>query len=76
MQMMVVPTLADVSAERLEFSPMAGLPLVNVARPRALHSLRWTKRAVDVVGSAVLLLLAAPVFLATALAIKLEDGGP
>lgn len=75
-QMMVVPTMADVSAERLEFSPIAGLPLVNVARPRALKSLRWTKRAADVAASAILLLLASPVLLATAIAVKLEDGGP
>ncbi len=75
-QMMVVPTMADVSAERLEFSPIAGLPLVNVARPRALKSLRWTKRAADVAASATLLLLALPVLLATAIAVKLEDGGP
>lgn len=75
-QMMVVPTMADVSAERLEFSPMPGLPLVHVARPRALKSLRWSKRAADVVSSAFLLILAAPVLLATALAVKLEDGGP
>ncbi|WP_199711297.1 sugar transferase [Tessaracoccus antarcticus] len=75
-QMMVVPTLADVSAERLEFSPMAGLPLVHVARPRALKSLRWSKRAADVVASALLLLLAAPLLLITAVAVKLEDGGP
>ncbi|MDO5737614.1 MAG: sugar transferase [Propionibacteriaceae bacterium] len=75
-QMMVVPTMADVGAERLNFSPMAGLPLVSVGRPRALNSLRWTKRAADVIGSAILLVLAAPVLLLTALAIKLEDGGP
>lgn len=75
-QMMVVPTMADVSAERLEFSPMSGLPLVSVERPRALKSLRWSKRAADVAASALLLILAAPVLLATALAVKLEDGGP
>lgn len=75
-QMMVVPTLADVSAERLEFSPMAGLPLVNVARPRALNSLRWFKRTADILGSSVLLLAAAPIMLAAALSIKALDGGP
>lgn len=75
-QIMVVPTLADVSAERLDFSPMAGLPLVNVARPRAVWSLHWTKRAMDIAGSAVLLLLASPILVASALAVKMEDGGP
>ena len=75
-QMLVAPTMADVSAERLEFRPVAGLPLVDVARPRAIHSLRWTKRAADIVGAAILLLLAAPILLVTALLVKLEDGGP
>ncbi|MGO1384600.1 MAG: sugar transferase [Arachnia sp.] len=75
-QIMVVPTMADVGAERLEFSPMSGLPLVSVDRPRAIRSLRWSKRAADVASSALLLILASPVLIATAIAIKLEDGGP
>ena len=75
-QMIVAPTMADVSAERLEFRPVAGLPLVDVARPRAINSLRWIKRAADITGAALLLLLASPVLLATAIAVKLEDGGP
>ena len=75
-QMVLAPTLADVSAERLEFQPVAGLPLVDVARPRAMKSLRWFKRAVDVVGAGLLLLLTSPLLLLAMLAIKLEDGGP
>ncbi|MCC2594617.1 sugar transferase [Tessaracoccus sp. OS52] len=75
-QMIVAPTMADVSAERLVFRPVAGLPLVDVARPTATRSLRWFKRASDVLASSVLLLLFAPVLLATAIAVKLEDGGP
>lgn len=75
-QMIVVPTLADVSSQRLEVRPVAGLPLVDVDRPQAIDAGRWIKRAFDIIGSAVLLLLASPVLLATAVAIKLEDGGP
>lgn len=75
-QMILAPTLADVSAERLEFRPLAGLPLVDVARPTALKSLRWFKRAMDVVGSAALLILAGPILLGAMLAVKLEDRGP
>lgn len=75
-QMVVVPTLADVSSQRLEVRPLAGLPLVDVDRPHAIEAGRWIKRAFDVVGSGLLLLLAAPILLATAIAIKLQDGGP
>jgi exopolysaccharide biosynthesis polyprenyl glycosylphosphotransferase len=75
-QMIVVPALTDISARRLDVRPVAGLPLVDVDRPQAIEAARWIKRTWDAVGSAVLLLLAAPVMGLVALAIKLEDGGP
>jgi exopolysaccharide biosynthesis polyprenyl glycosylphosphotransferase len=74
--MIVVPALTDISAQRLDVRPVAGLPLVDVARPQAIAAARWIKRTYDVAGSALLLLLASPVMAAVALAIKLEDGGP
>jgi len=74
--MIVVPALTDVSAQRLDVRPVAGLPLVDVARPQAIEAARWMKRTWDVIGSAFTLLLALPVMAVVALAIKLEDGGP
>ncbi len=74
--MIVVPALTDVSAHRLDVRPVAGLPLVDVDRPQAIAAARWIKRSFDVMGSAVLLVVAAPVLALVALAIKLEDGGP
>lgn len=75
-QMIVVPTATDISAQRMAIRPLAGLPLVDVDRPQALAAARWIKRTFDLLGSAALLLLAAPIMALTALAIKLEDGGP
>lgn len=75
-RMIVVPGLTDISAERLQMRPVAGLPLVYVERPQALQASRWLKRLFDIVGSSLLLLVASPVMLAVALAIKLEDRGP
>ena len=75
-QMILAPTLADVSAERLEFRPVAGLPLVDVARPTAAKSLRWVKRSIDVIGSALFLILTGHILLVAMIGIKLEDGGP
>ena len=74
--MIVVPALTDISAQRLDVRPVAGLPLVDVARPQAIAAARWMKRTYDVLGSAFILLLAAPVMGLVALAIKLEDRGP
>lgn len=75
-QMIVVPALTDISSERLTARPVAGLPLVHVERPRAMEASRWVKRAFDIVGSSLLLLVSAPVMAAVAIAIKLEDRGP
>lgn len=75
-QMIVVPGVTDTSANRLEVRPVAGLPLVDVDSPQAMASARWIKRVFDVTGSALLLLAVAPLMAITALAIKLEDGGP
>lgn len=75
-QMIVVPALTDISAERLQVRPVAGMPLVHVEQPRAQHASRWLKRIFDVAGSGALLLLSLPVTLVVAIAIKLEDSGP
>ena len=75
-QMIVAPALTDISAERLSSRPVAGLPLVYVERPQAMQAMRWGKRAFDIIGSGLLLLVAALPIALVALAIKLEDRGP
>jgi exopolysaccharide biosynthesis polyprenyl glycosylphosphotransferase len=75
-QAVVVPSLTDVSSERLRVRPVAGLPLVHLEPPRAVQASRWAKRFFDMVGALGLLVLLVPVLLVTALAVKLHDGGP
>jgi exopolysaccharide biosynthesis polyprenyl glycosylphosphotransferase len=75
-QVIMAPGVTDVSSERIRVRPVAGLPLLHVDRPRSQDALRWAKRTFDIVGSAVLLSLAAPLMLWTAFKIKRHDGGP
>ena len=75
-QAIVVPSLTDVSGERLKVRPVAGLPLVHLESPHARDAARWAKRLFDVVGAAGLLLVTAPLTLVTAAIVKLYDGGP
>ena len=72
----IVPSLTDVSSERLKVRPVAGLPLVHVEAPRTVQALHWAKRAFDMLGSLAILLMISPVLLAVAVAVKLHDGGP
>ena len=75
-QLIVVPTLTDIAAERVAVRPVAGLPLVFVEEPRASKARSWAKRAFDLVGSSLLILVSWPLMLLIALAIRLEDRGP
>jgi exopolysaccharide biosynthesis polyprenyl glycosylphosphotransferase len=56
--------------------PVGGLPLVHVEQPQSLGAARGLKRAFDAVGAGLLIVLTAPLMIAVALAIKLQDGGP
>jgi lipopolysaccharide/colanic/teichoic acid biosynthesis glycosyltransferase len=51
----------------------------NVARNRRLPLTQWNrilKRAIDIVGASLLLVLSAPLIIVLALRIKTQDGGP
>ena len=75
-QVIMAPGVTDVSSERIRVRPVGGLPLLHVDRPRSQEALRWAKRTFDIVCSAVLLTLAAPLLLWTAWKIRRHDGGP
>ena len=74
-QLMVVPSLMDVSATRISLSPASGLNLLHVDLPEFSGMKYAVKRVFDIVFSALALLLLSPVLALTAIAIKLDDGG-
>jgi exopolysaccharide biosynthesis polyprenyl glycosylphosphotransferase len=65
-----------VSSERIRVRPVAGLPLLHLDRPRSQDALRWAKRTFDIIGSATMLAIGAPLMLWAAWQIKRHDGGP
>lgn len=72
----VWPGFRGVGSERLRNVPVSGEAFFYV-EPR--QTARWqlaVKRAIDVVGAAVVLTVSAPIIALAALAVKLEDGGP
>lgn len=75
-QMIVVPALSDISRQRLDLRPVAGLPLVYVEPPQAQAWAKICKRAFDVVVGSLLIAVLAPVALLVAVAVKVDDGGP
>lgn len=74
--LIVVPNLIDVAGPRIHMRPVAGLPFLHVEPPQVARAMRWGKSAFDRVGSLLLLAALLPVFLAVAVAVKLDDRGP
>jgi len=75
-QVVVAPSVADISNERVRIRPVGGLPLIHIEKPRALAASRRAKRIFDVVGSLGLLLAFAPIFAFAAGRVYLHDRGP
>jgi exopolysaccharide biosynthesis polyprenyl glycosylphosphotransferase len=75
-QVDIVPRLFDSLGPRAALHSLSGFPLVSVSEPAFSPSALIGKRCFDVVGSVLLLLLLAPIFLLVAVMIKLDSPGP
>ncbi|EMY33586.1 putative undecaprenyl-phosphate sugar phosphotransferase [Arthrobacter crystallopoietes BAB-32] len=74
--LVVASKLIDVAGPRIHWKPVEGLPLMSVEMPQFEGAKFTWKRVTDILASSVGLLVLAPVMLAVALAIKLDDRGP
>jgi exopolysaccharide biosynthesis polyprenyl glycosylphosphotransferase len=72
----IVPRLLEVVGSAVEFDTVGGVTLLGVRRPGLSRSSRAVKRAMDVLGSSLGLLVLAPFGLLVAIAIKLDSRGP
>jgi exopolysaccharide biosynthesis polyprenyl glycosylphosphotransferase len=74
-ELAVAPGLMEIAGPRMHITPVDGLPLLHLSQPRFTGVSRAIKTVTDRAAACLLLLLAAPVFLVIAVAVKL-DGGP
>lgn len=72
----LVPHDAIWQAPAVDMERLAGVPVLTIANAKVDEQIGVIKRLEDVVISSVLLLLASPVLLMVALAIKLDSKGP
>ncbi len=72
----VLPQLFDALGPSVELDDVEGVTVLGVNPPVLPRSSRLLKRTIDVAGSAILLLLTAPLQLAIAAAVKLDSPGP
>jgi exopolysaccharide biosynthesis polyprenyl glycosylphosphotransferase len=72
----LVPDLFELSLSRVHMDHLAGIPLIDVQRTHPGRAARAVKRGIDVAIASAVLLLASPLWLLTAVAIKLDSRGP
>jgi exopolysaccharide biosynthesis polyprenyl glycosylphosphotransferase len=75
-ELVVSPGIIEVAGPRLSIRPVAQLSLLHLEQPTMRGGRMILKTAFDRIGGSLLLLLAAPVMLALALAIRLTSSGP
>ena len=75
-ELLVDPGLVEVAGPRMHIRPLIGFPLVHVEEPHFAGRRRILKRATDLVLTSIGLVVATPLLLMIAIAIKVQDGGP
>jgi exopolysaccharide biosynthesis polyprenyl glycosylphosphotransferase len=75
-QIDVVPRLFEAVSPTAPVHGVEGLPLVSIARARIPRSSQLMKRTVDIVGAALLLVLAAPLLFVMAVLVRRDSKGP
>jgi exopolysaccharide biosynthesis polyprenyl glycosylphosphotransferase len=74
--LLVSPAFADIGGPRITVRQAAGLPLIHLDEPQLTGPKRFAKRAMDLIGAGVLLLVTAPLVALLALGIRLTSPGP
>jgi exopolysaccharide biosynthesis polyprenyl glycosylphosphotransferase len=72
----VLPRMLEVVGSSVEFDDLHGVTLMGVRRFDLSRSSALVKRAFDLFGAFVVLIAVAPLMIASAIAIKLDSGGP
>lgn len=71
-----VPLVSDALLDSQPRGRVGGVAVLPLGRPLRGPTAMIGKRAFDIVGAALLLLLSAPLLLVAAVAVRLDDGGP
>jgi len=75
-ELVLATGLTNVAGPRIHSRPVEGLPLMHVELPQYAGAKHVLKRLLDIVLSAVALLVLLPVFLALAILIRRDSAGP
>jgi exopolysaccharide biosynthesis polyprenyl glycosylphosphotransferase len=74
--LVVAPSLTDIGGPRIHTRPVQGLPLIHVETPTYSGRKLYTKRAFDLIGSVLLIIVLSPLLILLAILVKAGSTGP
>lgn len=74
--LMVAPNVVDVSGSRIHMSGVAGMPFLLLEEPQYSAAGGLAKKVFDKAFATAALIVASPILITAALAVKFTDGGP
>ena len=74
--MLIAPAVMDAWGPRLSVRPAAGLPLLHLNEASLTRPQRFAKRALDLIGSLLFLVILSPLMLIAATAVRMSSKGP
>ncbi len=74
--LVLAPSIVDIAGPRVQTRPVAGIPLTHVETPKFSRGQLFLKRTVDIVASAIGVVLLSPILLFLALSVRLSSQGP
>ncbi|WP_132100737.1 sugar transferase [Curtobacterium sp. PhB146] len=74
--LVVAPSLTDIGGPRIHTRPVQGLPLIHVETPTYSGRKLYTKRAFDLVGATLLVIVLSPLLLVLTVLVKTTTPGP
>lgn len=72
----IVPGLLELMASRVNIDEVGGIPLVGIKEIGLFGYKVFLKRAADIIGSAIIILLFLPIFIVIPILIKIDSKGP
>ncbi|PJK22908.1 UDP-phosphate galactose phosphotransferase [Mycobacterium goodii] len=74
--LVVTSGLIDVANQRIHSRPIAGMGMLHIEKPQYGRAISWAKRAFDICFALVAILLASPVMVVAAIAVRFSSPGP
>jgi exopolysaccharide biosynthesis polyprenyl glycosylphosphotransferase len=72
----IVPDIFQQRLRQLDMDSLGGIPVIGLQQTQISQGALIVKRAIDIVGSIILLILVAPLMLVVILAIRIDSPGP